>query len=54
MKILAGLDEISAPEVGWLTGFVDRALCANILYLPFPQLVSLYLRIEPNSVVFDF
>jgi hypothetical protein len=24
------------------------------LYLPFPQLVSLYLRIEPNSVVFDF
>jgi hypothetical protein len=53
MKILAELDEISALEVGWLAGFVI-ALCVNILYLLFPPLVSLYLRIEPNSVVSDF
>jgi hypothetical protein len=58
MKLLAQLEEISALEVGWLTGFIEHPLCADLLYSPFLPLVSLHLHIEPNSVgaspVFDF
>jgi len=58
MKLLAELDEISAVEKGWLAGFVDQVLCADILYFLFPPLISSHLHIGPNFVgaspLFDF
>jgi hypothetical protein len=58
MQLLAELDKISAVELGWLIGFVHRAMCADILHFLFPPLVSSHLLIGPNSVgasaLFDF